>query len=413
MTSRILFIILMVAVASPQPAESSKEGVKLSGQFRSRGEFNALDFNSDTPANRATLLRTRLNAAFQPAEKISTFVQLQDSRFYGAEPNTVWNFRNVDLLQAYLQVDEFFAKKLTLKMGRMQIAYAEERLIGGNDWHNVGRAFDGTLLRYTPNAMSTLDIFGTKILHRADYESPNDTGFYFGGLYASHQPKESFRVDLYMLGELNRRETGIDGADLQRVTIGTYDAGRFNAIDYNIEAAVQFGTRYHSSTEERQRVSAFMLTGAVGYTWDTDHKPRIAIGYDYLSGGEPADENYKTFGTPFATNHEFHGFMDYFTHIPIHTEDKGLQDLMVKFQVAPHAKLTVRAGVHQFMPAKMMSDEGSFGQEVDLTVVYRYHKVLGFEFGASLFIPDKLMQTRFGGSDDRAFWAYLMTTANF
>ena len=413
MMSRILFIILIVALVSPRPIESSKDGVKLSGQFRSRGEFDASDFNNDTPAHRSTLLRIRLNAAFQPAEKISTFVQLQDSRVYGAEPNTFANFHNVDLHQAYLQVDEFFAKKLTLKMGRMQMAYAEERLIGSVDWHNVGRAFDGTLLRYAPSEMSTLDVFGTKIVQRAGSENPADTGFYFGGLYASHQPKESYRVDLYILGELNRRETVSRGADLQRVTIGTYDTGEFNAVDYEIEAAVQFGTRHNTSTGERQRVSAFMLTGALGYTVDIDHKPRIVLGYDYLSGGEPADENYKAFDTSFATNHKFYGFMDYFVNIPVHTEGRGLQDLMVKCQIAPHKKLTVRADVHQFMLAKRMMDDNSYGREVDLTVLYRYHEVLRFEFGASLFMPDKLMQTRFRGHGDRAFWAYLMTTANF
>ncbi len=413
MTSRFLFIILIVALASPQPVESAIDGVNLSGQFRSRSEFNAIDFNTDTPATRATRLRIRLNAAFQPADKISTFVQLQDSRFYGAEPNTLWDTHNVDLHQAYLQVDDFIGDKLTLKMGRMQMAYGEERLIGRVDWHNVGRALDGTRLRYALSELSTLDIFGTKVIQRADYESPADSGFYFGGLYASHQPKESYRVDLYMLGELNRRETGVQGGDLQRITIGTYDTGKFNAIDYGIEAAVQFGTRYNSSTEERQRISAFMLTGTVGYTWDADYKPRLAIGYDYLSGGEPADEDYKAFDTPFATYHKFYGFMDYFTSIPAHTEGRGLQDLMIKFEVAPHKKLIVKADVHQFMPAKMATNGDSYGQEVDITVRYRYHTVLGFEFGASLFMPDNLMRTRFSGNDDRAFWAYLMTTTNF
>ena len=413
MTSRILFIVFIVAIIFPRGVESSKDGVKLSGQFRSRGEFGAPDFNNNTPANRSTLLRFRLNAAFQPAEKISTFMQLQDSRVYGAEYGTIANFRNVDLHQAYLQVEDFFAQKLTLKMGRMQLAYAEERLIGAVDWHNVGRAFNGTLLRYAPSGMFTLDIFGTKIVQRADYENPADTGFYFGGLYASHRPKESYRVDLYILGELNRRETESRGADLERVTIGTYDTGNFNAIDYDVEAAIQFGTRYNSSTGERQRVSAFMLTGEIGHTFNVDYKSRVVFGYDYLSGGEPTDENYKAFNTLFATTHKFYGFMDYFVNIPVQTQDRGLQDLMVKFQVVPHSKLTVSADVHQFMLAKRMMGDRSYGREVDITVLYRYHKVLCFTLGASLFMPDKLMRTRFKENNDPAFWAYLMTTANF
>ena len=411
--SRILFAILVVAIINPRSIESSKDGIKLSGQFRTRGELGSTDFNNDTPINRNTQLRVRLNAAFQPAESISTFVQFQDSRIYGTEPNTFTNIRNVDLHQAYLQVDNFIAKKLSLKMGRMEMSYAKERLVGTVDWHNVGRAFDGTLLRYALDQRSALDVFGTKIVQRADYENPADTGFYFGGLYASHRPKESYRVDLYILGELNRRETGSHGADLQRVTIGTYDTGNFNMIDYDVEAAVQFGTRYNSSTEERQRISAFMLTGAIGYTVDVAYKPRIRFGYDYLSGGEPTDENYKAFDTPFATNHRFYGLMDYFVSIPFHTEGRGLQDIVMNFEIAPNKKITVRADVHQFMPAKRIMNGDSYGQEVDVTALYRFHEVLRFTLGTSLFIPDELMQTRFRGNDNLAFWAYLMTTANF
>ena len=405
--------MLVVSFISPQPVESSKDSIKLSGQFRTRGELDATDFNSDTPVGRGTLLRIRLNAAFQPTEKISTFIQLQDSRVYGAEHATVINFRNINLHQAYLRVDNFFVQKLTLKMGRMQLAYAEERLIGAFDWHNIGRAFDGTLLRYAPSGMFTLDIFGTKIVQRADYENPADTGFYFGGLYASHQPKESYRVDLYILGELNRKETENRGADLQRVTIGTYDTGKFNVIDYDIEAAVQFGTRYNSSTGERQRVSAFMLTGEIGHTFDVNYKPRVVLGYDYLSGGEPTDESYETFDTLFATSHKFYGFMDYFVNIPVQTHGRGLQDMMVKFQLMPHKKLSISADVHQFMLAQRMMGNRSYGQEVDITALYSYHEVLRFTLGASLFIPDKLMQIRFKENNNPAFWAYLMTTANF
>ena len=410
---RLLFVILTVSIFSPRPIESSKDGIELSGQFRSRGVFDATDFNSDTPALRSTLLRTRLNAAFQPAKKISTFVQLQDSRVFGIEHGSIANLRNVDLHQAYLQVEDFFAQKLTLKMGRMQLAYAEERLIGAFDWSNVGRAFDGTLLSYAPNDMFSLDIFGTKIVQRTDYKNPADTGFYFGGLYASHQPKESYRVDLYILGELNRRKAENQGADLQRVTIGTYDTGKFAVIDYDVEAAVQFGTRYNASTGERQRVSTFMLAGEIGHTFDVDNKPRVVLGYDYLSGGEPTDETYRAFDTLFTASHKFYGFMDYFVNIPVQTQDRGLQDFMVKFRLVPHKKLTVGADVHQFMLAKRMMGRRSYGQEVDITALYHYHEVLCFQLGASMFMPDKLMQLRFKENDDPAFWAYLMTTANF
>ncbi|MBI1930343.1 alginate export family protein [Candidatus Poribacteria bacterium] len=171
-----------------------------------------------------------------------------------------------------------------------------------------------------------------------------------------------------------------------------------------------------------------MLTGSLGYTLDIEQRPRIAVGYDYLSGREAGDEDYKTFDTLFATNHKFYGFMDYFVNIPVHISGAGLQDVMAKFQIHPHKKFTLNADVHQFMSAKSpqppfskggkggfgsKGGKGGFGQEVDLTAVYRYHKALGFTLGASLFLPGELMKARFGGNDAPAFWSYLMTTANF
>ena len=162
-----------------------------------------------------------------------------------------------------------------------------------------------------------------------------------------------------------------------------------------------------------------MLTGLLGYTLDIEQKPRIAVGYDYLSGRGEEDEDYTVFDTLFATNHKFYGFMDYFVNIPVHTNGAGLQDVMAKFQIHPHKKFTLNADLHQFTSAKSpqppfsKGGKGGFGQEADLTAVYRYHEALGFTLGASLFLPGELMKARFGSHDDPAFWSYLMTTANF
>ena len=116
-------------------------------------------------------MRVRLNAAFQPADKISTIIQLQDSREYGFELGTLADTHNVGLHQAYVQVNDLFIDKLTLNIGRMELVYAGQRLIGAIGWHNVGRSFDGEVLRYKASEKLTVDLLGTKIVVRAD---PND-----------------------------------------------------------------------------------------------------------------------------------------------------------------------------------------------------------------------------------------------
>ena len=419
----VLFCLVNVAMFYSVAAYSDDSSVKLSGQVRMLSETDAKDFNKDSPEQDAAFLRTRLSTAFQPAEKISAFIQLQDSRLYGSEPNTLADTHNVDLHQAYFTVEDLFINKLSLKSGRFESSYGAGRLIGTVGWHNVGQAFNGSVLRYRVSEKLDIDSFGAQLIHQVDPANLKNTGRYLAGLYATYRPKETYHLDFYSISEVHSKETVKDEPDLTRHTLGAYDKGKLdcpinsnNALDYEVEVAAQLGKRHNPADgihSERQDIRAFMLTASIGYTLDTAQKPRLAVGYDYLSGQDADDEDYKVFDTSYADNHKFYGFMNYFVDIPVDTGGSGLQDVMAKLQIAPHKKLTLKADVHHFLSAKKVDDENSYGQEVDVTAVYRYHKALGFTLGVSVFAPGELMKAKFGGNDDVAAWSYFMTTANF
>ena len=403
-----VYVLSLFMVSASVLCYSENDAVKLSAQIRTRGILEGKDFNNETPTNPSTLMRVRLNANFQPTENISGLLQLQDSRVFGTEPNTLTNITNTDLHQGYFYTTDFLVDDLSLKAGRIALVYGGQRLIGSVGWHNVGRAFDGTLIAYKLKEKLKFDLFATKLVQQADPEIPGDTGAYFGGLYLT-----LYNFGVYSLLEMNRHQTIEDMDDLRRLTLGTYGKGSFGMLDYETEAAIQLGTRINPTAKKQQDVSAFMVTGSVGYTFDIKQKPRIAIGYDYLSGQTPDDTDYKVFDTLFATNHKFYGFMDYFLNIPVHTGGAGLQDLMLKFKIIPHEKITLKVDFHQFLSAQTVENMNSYGQEVDLTIAAAYHKALNFTFGLSVFLPDTLMQSRFKDNSDPAVWAYLMTTANF
>lgn len=403
-----VYLLSLFMLSTPTLCYSKDDPVKLSAQIRTRGILDGKDFNNETPTNRSTLMRARLNANFQATEDISGLLQFQDSRVFGTEPSSLASIDNVDLHQGYLYTTDFLVDGLSLKLGRMELVYGGQRLIGAVGWHNVGRAFDGTLIAYQRNEKLKLDLFATKLVQQADPEIPGDTGNYFGGLYLT-----LYNFGVYSFLEMNRHQTLEDMDDLRRLTLGTYGKGSFGMLDYETEAAVQLGTRIDPTAKKQQEVSAFMLTGSVGYTFDIKQKPRLAIGYDYLSGQAPDDTDYKAFDTLFATNHKFYGFMDYFLNIPVHTGGAGLQDLMLKFQILPHKKWTFKMDFHQFLSAQTVEAMNSYGQEVDVTLAFRYHKALNFTLGLSVFLPDVLMESRFKNNRDMAVWGYLMTTANF
>ena len=65
------------------------DGWKLKGQIQLRSEVDGRDFSNDTHPLTFASLRTRLGVEKTFDEKVQLFVQFQDSRVFGEEPNTL------------------------------------------------------------------------------------------------------------------------------------------------------------------------------------------------------------------------------------------------------------------------------------------------------------------------------------
>ena len=84
-------------------------------------------------------------------EKNHAFIQIQDSRKFGDATNTLTD-GSADLLdfhQAFFFISDFATEGLNVKLGRQEVAFANQRLIGAVGWHNVARSFDGVLFAYS------------------------------------------------------------------------------------------------------------------------------------------------------------------------------------------------------------------------------------------------------------------------
>lgn len=388
--------------------------IKFDGQIRTRSEADGRDFDSDTDVNTYTVLRTRFGASIQPSSDVNVYVQIQDSRAYGTEPNTLSNTANLDIHQAFFQVNDLWGKDIGLKVGRQEMVYGGQRLIGSVGWSNVGRSFDGAKLTF--GKKSTFDLFSMIIDENntpvggpatpATTAGRDNTDFNFFGAYYKHRTNSNYILDAYALFESDLSETVLNENDLNRLTVGSYNKGKFGGnFNFETEVALQLGKRMG------QDVSAFMLTGAVGYTFQTAKKPRVSVGVDYLSGSETGDNDYKTFSTLFATNHKFYGYMDYFINVPLNAGGLGLQDIMVKVYYPFSNNLKFNAHFHNFQTAK--GDEKNLGNELDLVLNYKYNSVASFIFGISVFIPGDLFEQVFGGNDDLGFWSHTTLLVNF
>lgn len=429
----------------------------LGGQVRLRGEHKenmavpglrpeAADFRKDGGAdNTYLLLREKVHLGYKPVDWASAFVEARDSSSHWDRRSPDPEADQLDLHQGYFVLGNPAKFPLTLKAGRQELSYGDERLIGAFDWNNLGRVFDAAKLRYEQPATWVDAFIGRVIIpDNYDFNVPNDYDF-FSGLYGSTTKLLSWQeTQLYLLARNTERPSpnaiGDDvpafmrGASARDVyTVGARVRslpGKLKGWDYSAEVAGQFGNFYSAGMNERIEHRAFATHLAGGYTWtQAPGTPRLGAEYNYSSGDEdPTDDVHETFDNLFPTNHKFYGFMDFFAW-------QNLHNARLSASLKPLAKLTVTADLHAFWVANTSDffyqangaprssggyglEPGSgdyVGTEVDLIATYTLTSYAAAQAGFGHFfvgdyVRDSLSDV--GGAED-ANWAYVQVVLNF
>ena len=395
--------------------------VTVNGQVRHRSEYDDKGLTETGDADLFHLLRTRLGVTARPSEHVSAFVQIQDARKFGEEGDlqTVSTLDGsadqLDFHQAYLEVDVPGVKGLSARVGRQELAYGNERLVGSIGWSNIGQAFDGAVLKLD-HSRGAADLFAMQL--RAPDDVPGSQNLF--GLYTSWAIGEDHAVDVFALLDNVTLEitAGPDaGSDvLTRFTPGLRAHGSADAFDYALEGIYQTGNRQTIVGNPLTPISAYLLAAEAGYSTGAT---RIGAGYTLLSGDDnPADDTIHNFSTLFATNHKFYGFMDYF---PRFSTPDGLHDVSLSVTSAISRSLRVRVDGHHFASTA----EGatgrslSFGQEVDLVLSYdgqfgRGSLALnGFQLsgGVSVFFRGGRLEQDL--ATDPTWWLFLTSQVSF
>lgn len=408
--NRVILAIASLAVVACVAGDSfaGDDRVHWKVQVRHRFESSNRDFDKGTANNNYNLLRSRLGVKFTPADDVEAFIQLQDSRVMGEEFSTLLDGSadNFDLHQGFLKISELFKAPLDLKLGRMEVNYGVQRLVGAVAWHNIGRSFDGVILNAHTDRLS-LDLFNMVLV---DSLMPGDyKDLYFYGAHLNVVAKENHTTNFFAWWQ--RRQPR---RSLNRGTVGAHLKGDVWGISYESDLAYQFGDITPDSLVHT--VEAYMVTVKLGYTAKVKARPAVFAAIDYLSGdNDLTDNKYKVFSTLYATNHKFYGFMDYFLNIPVNTYGRGLVDTWGRLKVVPLAKLPMMLDFHYFqaqqdVPLSDGSTSKKFGTEVDFTMLYTYNDNIKFHLGASWFGPGAVFKDK-RGTDDST-WFFAMTTFN-
>jgi hypothetical protein len=293
----------------PMAAADVGPKIKVGGQLRLRSEYRDRLKPDAAGATDDALVGQRARASVGVGtEKVRALVEVQDARNWGSEASTVSNDHNADLHQAYLNLPDMGVKGLSLTVGRQELIYGDERLLGALDWATVGRSFDGGVVRYAFKSGMVDGIAALVNDRRTSARGSGDmilTGAY--GRFLRGKPGRE--LDLYALNLTDGAQiTGeAAGRDTVRITTLGARARRSPATGFlaSAEAAYQLG---HQGPDDH-KAYAWAVIG--GYTFGGKLKPAVRFEWDGASGdGDPKDGESREFNNLFHTNHGHYGYVD-------------------------------------------------------------------------------------------------------
>lgn len=306
----------VVAPPAPRPPVVNRANdvlppwVRVRGEFRERMEgFDGLGFNH-TRDDLYYLSRLRLNATITPARLLSFQVQGQDARVARKTVGpTGTPFRApVDMRMAFADVGSA-QSPVAVRLGRQELVYGEQRLVGHVGWLNAARTFDAAKVTVRGKSLQ-LEVFGASVVRILEGEfDRSGAGNRFAGAYAtapalvplaSVEPYVFWKRDVNLLTETASRGT------LSLATLGVRWIGKLpGGLEYNTDTAVQAGSL--GSDEVSAWAGHYTLrspaAGSLAF--------RTSGEFNYASGDrDPADGTRGTFDQLYPTPHDKYGLAD-------------------------------------------------------------------------------------------------------
>jgi hypothetical protein len=463
-----VFVITGLFISNQLHAQFS-----ISAEFRPRGEYrdgySKLRDSSLTPYF-DILGRTRLLFDYKSEKFIARF-SLQHAFVYGENnysSDTITR-NTVNIYEGWFQYN--FSKAFGIKLGRMELRYDDQRLIGISNWNPKGATHDAGLVSWeypgkgyggnfvfavnntapiqpylTPYTLKNYKYMG--LIHE-EQKFFNDklTVTLMGILDVLAKPnvtttkKSTVSDTLYIVNTNNPLDT--IGYTVVPVTTSTTSTNTFphtyygritagGTVGYNGKKLKLFVNGYYQGGHfyDGRKINAGFFGAWASYKIV---KPlTVLVGYDYLSGTNYSDTtNLKTttnsFSTLYGSAHGFYGYMDLFNSYVQGGTSSGLTDLYARATVTFSEKVSFEATWRMFgltygyLPSKptksnplpYVSVEKKLGNEFDFMGIYKPYKNFEVNVGYCFYLQTEAMETFEGlkvGTSEWAQFAYVMLT---
>jgi hypothetical protein len=440
---------------------SMKAQLTFTGQLRTRTELRAgqgtLQQKGDVPAL-FTSQRTRVNAGYT-GYRFKFFTALQDVRVWGQDASsnnrTTTEANNGLLLhQAWGEIvlndTGSLAKveNLSIKIGRQELNYDDQRLLGGLDWLQQARRHDAILVKFANKGWS-IDAGGAfnqnrelavnNVYNGVPVTSPTNPALPYpagtNGIGTMYKAMQFVHIEkklhfgksslLFFKDDFSKYKTVAGTKINERGVWSRMTAGGY--IDATIKRIVKVeGSYYHQFGQDKDGKYMTAHAASIATTIQIGRKFFAGPGFDYLSGENGLTSNSRNyrFDPLYGTPHKFWGLMDYF-YVASGFGRQGLKNYYFKMKYNAKDNLTFLLDVHGFAAGHNVSDGAGgkrdpyLGTEYDFLVRYNLTKMINFELGYCIMAATNTMAApqvkNVTNPEKTAQFAYLMIniTPNF
>lgn len=267
---------------------------------------------------------------------------------------------------AYFSLGNLKRFPVSLTVGRQELAYGDQRLVGSALWLNVPHTFNAVKLRYQSDSVGA-DLFVANPVYAFDRGFDRAyTGDMLSGAYFDFPRLSAGQVtEAYLFARnVSRSVVGEDWSEVPSpfrfpapediYTLGfrtKTKPGPQVSWDYGLEAMAQFGDRtavFPSTTAAAAKTAprldqrAWAAVAQAGHTWTgAVWSPRLALIASAASGDRnPNDRDSGTFQNLLPSNHGLYGIMDL-------SGLQNLEDIRIAASAKPSATARLALEVHQ------------------------------------------------------------------
>ncbi len=408
-TTKITTLLIFLCLTTKGNAQFTVDA-ELRPRFEYRHGFKTLFPDNEDPAAFVSQ-RTRLNTGYQ-TEKLNFYLSLQDIRVWGDVPQlNISDNNGLSVHQAWGEI--MFDEKFSVRLGRQEIAYDDQRIFGNVGWAQQARSHDAALLRFSDTKIK----FDLGVAFNQDAENVVGTTLTTPNTYKSiqyvwlHKDWQDFQASFLFLNNGMQFIDEIDSGNNETrysQTIGSHLNYKLGAVGLIANGYYQFGKDVANND-----LSAYLL--ALEANYKPSESWTLMLGTEIQSGndnGIPSNGDNKAFTPFYGTNHKFNGFMDYF-YVGNHANNIGLWDLYAKAKLALNSKSELTVALHNFASPSEIAPNlpRQLGTELDLVYSYTLDKNIAFSGGYSHLFAAEGMETiknNFDGNTNN--WGWVMVT---